>query len=201
MNKRFIMCVAIAVSILLFAGTVAAKKWKKADFEKLEGDNRVFTVSEIHFVIDVAAYKYSMDEELDVILKNKNNTIPASIPMAELKDAIEKKYGITVDTTAYEERYNNRIKNGFFTDQPAYSGNIASFDWVENNKKNKVAISINIFKLGRIQLNKAQITVELFRYNKDSDEYELLVSHKSKRVTWKKQFEIYEIIKKHCLIK
>jgi len=202
MKRKLFLSAAVAVLILFAAGAIQAKDWKKADFAKLEGDDRTFHVSSVQLVVNVADFQRSLDEELGFLLKNRNNTIPASIPLDDLKKSIEEKFGIIVDTEEYAKSYDDRIKNGFFSKEPNYQGTMSFFNWEVPNKKNRVAISINLFKIGsRIQKNKAQIVIQLMQYDEQKSAYNAISTYKSKRVNWKKQTEIYEIIKINCLFK
>lgn len=202
MKIRQIIVLVVAVSILLGTTALEAKKWKKADFDKLEGKDRVFHISSIELVVNGAHFSKSLDEELGFLLKNKNNTIPASIPMDVLKKSIETKFGIEVDKTEYEKQYNERMTKGFFSAEPTYQGALFSFDWNVDNKENRVAITISIFKIGnRIVKNKAQVNIQLMRYDAEKGEYQAITTIKGKREDWKKQTKIYEIIKKSCTIK
>lgn len=202
MKRKLFLSAAVAVIILFAAGAIQAKDWKKTDFEKLAGEERTFHVSSIELVVNVADFQTSLDDELGFLLKNRNNTIPASIPMDDLKKSIEDKFGIIVDKEEYARSYDDRIKSGFFSKEPNYQGTMAFFNWEVPNKKNRVAISINLFKIGsRIRKNKAQIIIQLMQYDEQKSAYNAINTYKSKRVNWKKQTEIYEIIKTNCLVK
>lgn len=202
MRKRLMTVVAVAVSILLCAVAIEAKNWKKEDFAKLTGEDRIFHLSSIKLSVNGFDFQNSLEQELGFVLKNKNNTIPASIPMDELKNSIENTLGIIFDTTEFDKHYNERMKNGFFSTEPSYKGKIATYEWSVPNNKNRVAISIYFFKVGtRIRKNKAQINIQLLQYDPQKSEYIVLSTYKGKRVTWDKQTEIYGIIKKNCVIK
>ncbi|MCK5057899.1 MAG: hypothetical protein KAT34_14675 [Candidatus Aminicenantes bacterium] len=202
MKRKLIPAAAVAVIILFTAGAIQAKDWKKADFTNLEGENRTFYVSSIQLVVNIADFQKTLDDELGFLLKNRNNTIPASIPIGDLKKSIEDKFGIIVDKSDYARSYEDRMKDGFFSKEPNYQGTMAFFNWEIPNQKNRVAISIYLFKIGnRIRKNKAQITIQLLQYNEQKSVYNAISTYKSKRVNWKKQTAIYEIIKTNCLVK
>lgn len=202
MKRKLFLAAAVAVIILFTAGAIQAKEWKKDDFANLQGEARTFHVSSIQLIVNIADFQKTLDDELGFLLKNRNNTIPASIPMDVLKKSIEDKFGIIVDKDEYAKSYDGRIENGFFSKEPNYQGNLASFNWDVANQKNRVAISIELFKIGsRIQKNKAQITIQLLQYDEQKSDYSAINTFKSKRVDWKKQTEIYEIIKSNCFVK
>lgn len=202
MKIKQIIVLVVAISILLGTTAIEAKKWKKADFDRLEGKDRVFHVSSIKLVVDGAHFAKTLDDELGFFLKNKNNTIPASIQIDDLKKSIEAAFGIEVDKTEYDKKYNERMTKGFFSVEPTFKGKLFYYDWDLDNKENRVAISINIFKVGaRIVKNKAQVNIQFMQYDAQKGEYNVLTTIKGKRVDWKKQTEIYEIIKKGCTIK
>jgi len=199
MKTKQIIVLVVALSILLGTTAIEAKKWKKEDFDKLEGKDRVFHLSAIELVVNGAQFSKSLDEELGFILKHKNNTLPASIQVDKLKKSLETEFGIEVDHTGFDEKYNKRMENGFFATEPSYQGALFSYNWNLDNKENRIEISISIFKVGtRIEKNKAQVTIQIMQYDPEKGEYKALTTIKGKRESWEKQTEIYEIIKKSC---
>jgi hypothetical protein len=203
MKTKQIIVLVVAISILLCTSAIEAKNWGKEDFAKLEGDARIFYVSSIKLIVNGAQFLKSLDEELGFFLKNKNNTVPASIQMDELKKSLEERFGIVIDKTEYEKKYNERMKDGFFTPDPIVQGALFFYNWtVDNNKKNRLEINISIYKIGnKIQKNKAQVNIQLMQYDTKKGEYKALSTIKGKRESWKKQTEIYEIIKNSCILK
>lgn len=202
MNKRQIQIIAVLIGLLLVTMAVEAKKWDKTDFDNLKGEARIFHLSNIKLAVNGYDFRSSLDEELGSFMNNMNNSLLAALPLDELKKSIEDKVGITIETTDYFEKFNNRIKEGFFPTQPEYDGNIATYNWDLKNKKNKLAITVNLFKIGnRIRKNKIQIYIQLLEYNPEKDEYKVMETHKTKRISWKKQSELYGIISNNCIVK
>jgi len=202
MNKRQIQIIVVLIGLLLVTIAVDAKKWDKKDFDNLKGETRIFHLSNIQLAVNGYDFRNSLDEELGSFMNNMNNSLLAALPLDDLKISIEEKVGITIETTDYFEKFNNRLKEGFFSTQPEYDGNIATYNWDLKNKKNRLAITINLFKIGnRIRKNKIQILIQLLKYNPEKDEYEEMETYKSKRISWKKQTELYGIISNNCIVK
>lgn len=91
--KRMLNTAAM-IAVLLITGcmTMPFDEWTKEDFDLLTDDNRVFPLARVQFVYTGQSVNVFDDIEL-----------LRSIPVSRVKRLLEEKYGIAVDTRAFDD--------------------------------------------------------------------------------------------------
>lgn len=207
MKKKLFKNLSVLICLLLFATSVPAKNLKKKDFKKLEGKARVFYFTTLEFAYDSKEFESqlldnSTKNELEEIINKLDTNFAESLPVKKLKDSIEEKYGIEINTAAFEMKFEDRKNNGLFSTEPEKTEQYTYHRWSVPSRNNRLIVSIYIFKLGdRIKVNKAQIEFNFLKLNAEKTAYESLGSVVSDRITWKKPEDIYTIIKDNCFVK
>lgn len=205
MKKKLIQLLTLSFCILFISTSIPAKMLKKKDLKKLEGKARIFYFTTLEFAYDAKEFEASLADgstknELQEIIMDLDTKFVESIPVNKLKDSMEKKYGIKINTIAFKMKFENRMENGLFNKEPEKTEQYTYYKWSVPSHKNRIIVSVYLFKLGdKIKVNKAQIEFKFFKLNAKKTAYDYLGSVISDRITWKKPEDIYDIIKNNCL--
>jgi hypothetical protein len=191
----------------LLSTPVPAKKLKKKDLKKLEGKAQIFYFTTLEFAYDAKAFESplldgSTKNDLEEIITNLDTKLAESISVKKFKESIEKKYGVKINTAAFEMKFADRINSGLFDSKPEKTEQFTYYRWSVPSRNNRLIVSVYVFKLGdRIKVNKAQIEFKFLKLNPEKTAYQSLGSVVSDRITWKKPEDIYNIIKNNCFVK
>jgi len=153
-KKKLFQSFTLLICVLMLSTSIPAKKLKKKDFKKLEGKARIFYFTTLEFAYDVKEFTSplldgSIKNELEEVIANLDSKFVESISVKELKDSIEKKFGITINTAAFEMKFEDRINNGLFTGKPEKTEQFTYHTWSIPSRNNRLIVSVYLFKLGK----------------------------------------------------
>jgi hypothetical protein len=196
----------VIICVLFLSTAAPAKKLKKKDFKKLEGKERTFYFTSLEFAYDTKAFIHplldgSIKNELEDVIANLDSRFVESISVKKLKDSIENKFGITVNTAAFDMKFEDRTNNGLFTNKPEETEQFTYHSWSIPSRNNRLIVSAYLFKLGKeIKVNKIQFEFKFLKLNAKKTAFKFIGSEVSDRFTWKKPEDIYAIIKDNCFV-
>jgi hypothetical protein len=172
----------------------------KEDFASLEGIDRTFYLVNLEFAYNKLNFKYSLKEEIEPIVAVLDGQFVEAFPIEKLKSSIEEKLDLKVNTFAFNMKFESRKDNGFFNKELEASERFIYHKWTVPSQKNKLIVSVFIFKVGsRIKVNKAKIEIRFLVLNKEKTAYDTLI-YSARDISWKTPEELYDIIKNNCFI-
>lgn len=202
MNKKLVVILIVIFMVFMLSAPLSAKKLKKKDFDSLEGKARTFYLTELAFAYKTKDYKYTLDTELGEVLTNLDTKLADAIDLQKLKETAEEKFGIKLNTFAFEMKLGDRENNRIFKEKPVQSKDFTYHRWAVPSTNNRLSITIYVFKLGeQVRLDKVQIEFIFFKLNDDKTVYDPMTPYISNRISWKKTVEIFNIVEENCLIK
>lgn len=207
MKKKLFQIVALALCVLFLSTSIPAKKLKKRDFKKLEGKARIFYFTTLEFAYDVKAFVRplldgSNKNELKEVIENLDSQFVEAISVKKLKESIEKKYGITINTAAFDMKFADRVNNGLFTGKPEKTEQFTYHTWSVPSRNNRLIVSVYLFKLGKeIKINKVQLEFKFLKLNSQKTAYDFIGSAVTDRFSWEKIEDLYKIIKENSFVK
>ena len=202
MKKRLVQMLTLSICILLLSTSIPAKKLTKKAFKGLEGDDRVFYFTSLEFAYNKDNYRHFLQTELGEIFANLNTKFVESIPLEKLKSSIEEKYGIKLNTKAFEMKLQEKQEDKFFSKEPVRQDPLMIYKWSVPSRKNRLSILVYAHKLGNMRkIDKLQIEIKFLKINSEKTAYKQIGSYLSKKTSWNTPTQIYKIIKNHCFIK
>lgn len=202
MKKTVITILILSISLLFCSLTAPAKKIKKKNFEKLDEKNRTFFLTQVEFVYGEKEFYHDREYEINRITPHLNTKLIDAIDVEKIKSTIEAKYPVKINANAYKMRHSSRKDNPFFSSTPLKTGKDIVYRWSVPSTKNRLALTIYLFKVGKtIILNRAIIEFKFFTPTKNKKAYKLLGSYTTGRLPWKTPEDIFEVIKTNCFLK
>ena len=202
MNKKLVIILIVIFCVFMLSTSLSAKKLKKKDFDSLKGKARTFYLTELAFAYKTKDYQYTLNTELGEVLTNLDTKLVDAIDLQKLKETAEEKFGITLNTVAFEMKRGDRENNRIFREKSEQSKDFTYHRWAVPSSNNRLSITIYAFKLGeQVRLDKVQVEFLFFKLNADKTVYDPMNPYVSDRVSWEKPAEIFDIVKENCLFK
>ncbi len=200
MKKTLVQLFILTVLVVLLSTSVYGSKLTKKDFASLEGIDRTFYLVNLEFAYNKLNFKYSLKEEIEPIVAVLDGQFVEAFPVEKLKSSIEEKLDLKVNTFAFNMKFESRKDNGFFNKELEASERFIYHKWTVPSQKNKLIVSVYIFKVGsRIRKNRAQIELRFLVLNKEKTAYDTLI-YSTQDISWKTPEELFDIIKNNCFI-
>jgi hypothetical protein len=200
LKKTLTQLFILTILVFLVSTSVYGKKLNKEDFASLEGIDRTFYLVNLEFAYNKLNFKYSLKEEIEPIVAVLDGQFVEAFPIEKLKSSIEEKLDLKVNTFAFNMKFESRKDNGFFNKELEASERFIYHKWTVPSQKNKLIVSVFIFKVGsRIKVNKAKIEIRFLVLNKEKTAYDTLI-YSARDISWKTPEELYDIIKNNCFI-
>ena len=200
MKRILVQLFILTVLVVLVSTSVYGRKLNKEDFASLEGIDRTFYLVNLEFAYNKLNFKYSLKEEIEPIVAVLDGQFVEAFPVEKLKSSIEEKLDLKVNTFAFNMKFEGRKDKGFFNKKLEASERFIYHKWTVPSQKNKLIVSVYIFKVGsRIRKNRAQVELRFLILNKEKTAYDTLI-YSAKDISWKTPEELYDIIKNNCFI-
>ncbi len=200
MKKTLTQLFILTVLVFLVSTSIYGKKLNKEDFASLEGIDRTFYLVNLEFAYNKLDFKYSLKEEIEPIVVVLDGQFVEAFPVEKLKSSIEEKLDLKVNTFAFDMKFEGRKDSGFFNKELEASERFIYHKWTVPSQKNKLIVSVYIFKVGsRIRKNRAKIELRFLVLNKEKTAYDTLI-YSARDTSWKTPEELFDIIKNNCFI-
>lgn len=200
MKKILTQLFILTVLVVLLSTSVYGSKLSKEDFASLEGIDRTFYFVNLEFAYNKLDFKYSLKEEIEPLVAVLDGQFVEAFPVEKLKSSIEEKLDLKLNTFAFNMKFEGRKDNEFFNKELEASERFIYHKWTVPSQKNKLIVSVYIFKVGsRIRKNRAKIELRFLILNKEKIAYDTLI-YSARDISWKTPEELFDIIKNNCFI-